>query len=179
MSRDDRNCAVPPSCVMPASNETRVRVDAFSKIIARIFPESAVRNSAGRSFIRAARAKRAATSAGVRSWIETRSFLNMPSLLHRIAYERHRHAARPPARAGQLGRREQDRVLAAFPQVERLPSEQEIVVRDDRVPLANEGIRGALVPVVAENDAGRERERVRAVGPLFALLVDRIGAAAE
>ena len=38
---------------------------------------------------------------------------------------------------------------------------------------------GALVPVVAEDDAGREREHVRAVRPLLALLVDRIGAAAE
>ena len=43
MSRDERNCAAPPSCVIPASNETRVRVEDFSKIMARIFPESAAR----------------------------------------------------------------------------------------------------------------------------------------
>ncbi len=35
-----RKSAWPPSCVMPTSKETRVRVDAFSKIIARLFPRS-------------------------------------------------------------------------------------------------------------------------------------------
>src|SRR3990172_4744263 len=35
-----RNSAWPPSCVIPTSNETRVRVEAFSKIIARLFPRS-------------------------------------------------------------------------------------------------------------------------------------------
>ena len=36
---------------MPASNDTRVRVEDFSKIIARDFPDSAVRQEAGAAFI--------------------------------------------------------------------------------------------------------------------------------
>src|SRR3989440_10787742 len=35
-----RNRACPPSCVIPTSNDTRVRVDDFSKIIARLRPRS-------------------------------------------------------------------------------------------------------------------------------------------
>src|SRR5690554_3507074 len=35
VSRGDRNMAEPPSWAMPASKDTRVRVDDFSKIIAR------------------------------------------------------------------------------------------------------------------------------------------------
>src|SRR5579859_6593942 len=31
---------LPPSCCMPASNDTRVRVEGFSKIIARVLPSS-------------------------------------------------------------------------------------------------------------------------------------------
>jgi hypothetical protein len=30
--------ALPPSCIIPASNDRRVRVEAFSKTSARIFP---------------------------------------------------------------------------------------------------------------------------------------------
>ena len=36
VSRVVRLIAVPPSCCMPASNETRVRVECFSKIIASV-----------------------------------------------------------------------------------------------------------------------------------------------
>src|ERR1051325_11029667 len=39
-SRGDRNKASPPSWYVPTSNETRVRVDDFMKIIARDFPAS-------------------------------------------------------------------------------------------------------------------------------------------
>ena len=38
VSADERNMALPPSWVIPASNDTRVRVDDFAKIIAITFP---------------------------------------------------------------------------------------------------------------------------------------------
>ena len=38
VSRGDRNMALPPNCAMPASNDTRVRVEDFSKIIASVLP---------------------------------------------------------------------------------------------------------------------------------------------
>ncbi len=40
MSRGERNMDVPPSCAIPASNDTRVRVEDLSKIIASILPRS-------------------------------------------------------------------------------------------------------------------------------------------
>ncbi len=40
VSRLDRNSAVPPSCAIPASKDTRVRVEFFSKIMARVLPLS-------------------------------------------------------------------------------------------------------------------------------------------
>jgi hypothetical protein len=39
-SRGERKSACPPSCQAPTSNETRVRVDDFMKIIASDFPAS-------------------------------------------------------------------------------------------------------------------------------------------
>src|SRR6202022_3194822 len=39
-SRGERNSACPPSCHAPTSNDTRVRVDDFIKIIASDFPAS-------------------------------------------------------------------------------------------------------------------------------------------
>ena len=42
LSRGDKNIACPPSWYMPASKETRVRVDDFSKIIASSLPASGV-----------------------------------------------------------------------------------------------------------------------------------------
>ena len=41
MSFELRNSACPPSWYMPTSNETRVRVEAFWKIIASDWPASA------------------------------------------------------------------------------------------------------------------------------------------
>jgi hypothetical protein len=40
MSLEFKNIASPPSWIIPASKETRVLVDDFSKIIPRIFPFS-------------------------------------------------------------------------------------------------------------------------------------------
>jgi hypothetical protein len=51
MSRAERNSAWPPIWNMPTSNETRVRVDDFSKIIASVCPSSARRNFCGRAFM--------------------------------------------------------------------------------------------------------------------------------
>ena len=39
-SRGERKSACPPSCQVPTSNDTRVRVDDFMKIIASDFPAS-------------------------------------------------------------------------------------------------------------------------------------------
>ena len=47
---------------MPASNDTRVRVDDFSKIIASVFPLSASRNLRGLALINRASLKIAMTS---------------------------------------------------------------------------------------------------------------------
>ena len=40
--RGERNKLVPPNCAMPTWNDTRVRVDDFSKIIAMVLPASGV-----------------------------------------------------------------------------------------------------------------------------------------
>ena len=40
VSRGERNSEAPPSCAMPASNDTRVRVEDFSKIMASVLPAS-------------------------------------------------------------------------------------------------------------------------------------------
>src|SRR5688500_5709340 len=44
MSRGERNSAWPPSCQVPTSNDTRVRVEAFMKIMASDFPASGFRS---------------------------------------------------------------------------------------------------------------------------------------
>ena len=58
------------------------------------------------------------------------------------------------------------------------PAEEEVVFVDDLVTRPGELFRGALVAVVDEDHAGRQREGVRAVGPLLAPLRDRVVAAA-
>jgi hypothetical protein len=67
-SREERNMASPPSWNIPASKETRVRVEDFSKIIARVFPDSALRQRTGSRLTRAARSSRPRISAGVQSF---------------------------------------------------------------------------------------------------------------
>ena len=67
-SRDERNIPSPPSWNIPASNETRVRVDDFSKIMARDFPSRAVFHPTGRVLIRAARSSTRSISAGGQSF---------------------------------------------------------------------------------------------------------------
>src|SRR5690606_30772315 len=44
MSRGDRKSACPPSCQVPTSKDTRVRVEAFMKIIASDLPASGMRS---------------------------------------------------------------------------------------------------------------------------------------
>jgi hypothetical protein len=53
---------------MPASKDTRVRVEDFSKIIARLFPWSAARKLAGSFLTRPARSRIAPISAGFQSF---------------------------------------------------------------------------------------------------------------
>ena len=65
MSADARLSAWPPSWYMPASKDTRVRVDGFWKIMARVRPRSASRNAAGSAFMRRARSKISTRSARV------------------------------------------------------------------------------------------------------------------
>ena len=43
-SRGERKCAVAPNWVAPTSNDTRVRVDDFMKIIASAMPASGLRS---------------------------------------------------------------------------------------------------------------------------------------
>ena len=59
-----------PSRSAAAANETRVRVDGFSKKQATVSPRSASMNPCGRSFIRAARSRTASIPPASRS--ETR-----------------------------------------------------------------------------------------------------------
>ena len=67
-SRDDRNMPKPPSWNIPASNDTLVRVEDFSKIIARLRPESAVFQPSGRALTRAARSRTFSISSGAQSF---------------------------------------------------------------------------------------------------------------
>src|SRR3989442_9631186 len=69
-----RKRAWPPSCVMPTSNETRVRVEAFSKIIARLLPRSGSYGSpAFVRFLILAASSRRPTRSSFTSRIEIRS----------------------------------------------------------------------------------------------------------
>lgn len=65
-SRGERECAVPPSCVAPTSNNMRVRVDDFMKIIANAFLASGLASYAPVR-IRSARRSMASFSAEERS----------------------------------------------------------------------------------------------------------------
>src|SRR4030066_2443401 len=69
VSRGDRKTLEPPSCAMPASNETRVRVEDFSKIMAMVLPVSGAMFSPRwrRAFSSLARRISPLSSAGLRS----------------------------------------------------------------------------------------------------------------
>src|SRR6185295_10076606 len=90
--------------------------------------------------------------------------------------ERHRHAARPAPGPRELVRGEAHDGLVR--QVELAPPEEEIRLFDDRIAGARELLGRLDVAVVEEDDAGRDREGVRAVGPLLPSLGDRVGSAA-
>src|SRR4051812_1706931 len=66
MSRDERKSACPPSWKAPTSKETRVRVELLAKIIPSVFPASDLSRYVP-AFIRAARSKRARSSAREKS----------------------------------------------------------------------------------------------------------------
>src|SRR5437870_2191654 len=71
-----RNRAWPPSCVIPTSKDTRVRVEAFSKIIARLLPRSGSYGSPALvRFLMFAANSRRPTRSSFTSRIETRSRL--------------------------------------------------------------------------------------------------------
>ena len=130
----------------PPRSETRVRVDDFSKIIARLFPESAAGTRAGRAFIVARPGGRApATSAAVRSWIEIRSFCDA-SPCPFLTPDRARAASSCSAgrRAPATARGADSRIacLPGFLRSSVAPAEQEIVVRDDRVPVPRQRLGG-------------------------------------
>ncbi len=59
--------ACPPLELTATSNETRVRVDGFSKISATDLPPRWFANAAGSAFTAAASRSRSASSSGVRS----------------------------------------------------------------------------------------------------------------
>src|SRR5687768_16211892 len=112
MSRDERKSAWPPSWVIPTSKLTRVRVELFSKIIARLRPARAVRKRWGSRLSSAVRPRIASTSSAVRSWMERkwRAGMEAPrgARLEVVSLERHGHAARAAARPRQLAPREGD-----------------------------------------------------------------------
>src|SRR5688500_1386953 len=178
MSRAERNSAWPPSWVIPTSKLTRVRVELFSKIIARLRPASAARKRWGSRLSSAVRPKIASTSSAPRSWIERkwRAGMNLPggARLERVPFERHGHAARAAARPRQLAAREGDGGGAAA-EVGR----RERLLLGEHAPAARgEPVGRVAVLVVEEDDPGRHGEGVRAVGPLLPLLVEEVAAAA-
>ena len=65
-----------------------------------------------------------------------------------------------------------DRVLLVGPRLQLRAAEEEIVFVDDVVAVRGQLLGGAHVALVEQDDARREREGVRAVGPLLALLID-------
>src|SRR5439155_14938821 len=95
-----------------------------------------------------------------------------------ISFERHRHAARPAARARELVALYLNRVFLFRPCLELRAAEEEVVLVDDVIAVRRELLGGAHIPLVEHDDSWRERECIRAVGPLFALLVDRFLSAA-
>ena len=87
-----------------------------------------------------------------------------------LSLERHRHAARAAACAGELVSLDLNRILALGPALELHAAEQEVVLVDDVVAAPAQFVRGPRVSLVEDDDAGRQSERVRAVRPLFPLL---------
>ncbi len=55
---------------------------------------------------------------------------------------------------------------------------QEALSRDHAIPVLPQGIERAVIALIADDHAGRERKEVCPVSPLFALLVERVAAAA-
>src|SRR5687768_15280181 len=76
MSRGERKSACPPSCQAPTSKETRVRVDAFMKIIASDFPASGFAAYAPVR-MRSARSKRPSSSSRLKSGMARKSRWDM------------------------------------------------------------------------------------------------------
>src|SRR5262245_27734135 len=160
MSREERKSACPPSWVIPTSKLTRVRVDDFSKIIARLLPASDEANRCGSRLRSAVSEKIAATSAALRSWmvrkwrkrwtlrcpVARRSWWRLPSAA--LPLERHRHAARAAARAGQLATGKGDHRRPA-PQVSR---SQGLGLGEHAPASRGEAVGRVAVLVVEEDD---------------------------
>src|SRR5258706_8357370 len=102
----------------------------------------------------------------------TASFLGSATL-QLLALERHGHAARSAARARQLVAGHLDRVLGIGPRLQLGPSEQEVILVDDVIPVRGQFFGRTDIALVEKDDSGREREGVGPVGPLLALLIDR------
>src|SRR5436305_1469622 len=188
MSRLERKRAWPPICTMPTSKLTRVRVEDFSKIMPRLLSAKAVRYFLGLALTSAARRKRPATSAAVKSWTEIRwrgagmeppmgegetSYLY--GGLDRVALDRHGHAARTAARPGELVGGEGDDRLAAADEI--VAAGHHLLLGQDAEAAPPQLLDRLPVAAVEQDDPRGDGEGVGAVRPLLALLVDGLGGA--
>ena len=161
-----------------------MRVDDFWKIIARVLPASAVAKRSGCALTSAVRANSRSTCPAVRSWIEIRWRCARRGRHDRSSFGQSTVSRssgmvmqRGPPRARDSSLPSRVTTVGPRPSTGSLPV-LHLLLADDPPAAGGQLLAGAAVAAVEDDHPGGDGEGVGAVGPLLALLVEDVGAAA-